>query len=451
MTFFRLILILFFLCMGSAWIFAESSFIFSHGELSSSDNAMTFDSYNNDFSFINGNVGIGTPNPTEKLVVLGTVSAESFKVTTTNTNLFLGYQAGNAITSGSHNLMLGYNAGLSTTTGSTNVFLGKDAGYTNLSGDLSVFLGALSGYSGTDVDNSVFLGFKAGYSTTADGNTFVGYEAGRDNAGGWGNVFMGEYAGHSNTYADENTYIGSYAGVSNEDGNKNVMIGRQAGYYATGGSNVFLGYKAGYNETGDNKLYIDNSDTSSPLIHGDFSENVVTINGDLNVTGRIQSAYIYSMCLIDPDGEPWTTQTTNKSSGDHVKFDSEYQTYDPNGDIDLDTSTSYSNSSNVDSIGRVTLKAGRTYKITGYISYLNGTSYAGFSIYDADAGSRVGTRGGSFANTNQDQNADSSPSIAFVTPSSDTRYELRITGGGAGNIYSGNNNLSATYMLIESW
>jgi hypothetical protein len=39
-----------------------------------------------------------------------------------------------------------------------------------------------------------------------------------------------------------------------------------------------LGYQAGYNETGSDKLYIDNSDTSQPLIYGDFSNNRVGIN-----------------------------------------------------------------------------------------------------------------------------------------------------------------------------
>ena len=44
-----------------------------------------------------------------------------------------------------------------------------------------------------------------------------------------------------------------------------------AGFSNTAGSgNVFLGNEAGYKETGSNKLYIDNSDTSTPLIYGQF-------------------------------------------------------------------------------------------------------------------------------------------------------------------------------------
>ncbi|MFW6132001.1 MAG: hypothetical protein ACOC5F_05340 [Candidatus Aminicenantaceae bacterium] len=35
--------------------------------------------------------------------------------------------------------------------------------------------------------------------------------------------------------------------------------------------------KRGYNETGSNKLYIDNSDTSPPLIYGEFDNDLITI------------------------------------------------------------------------------------------------------------------------------------------------------------------------------
>ena len=54
----------------------------------------------------------------------------------------------------------------------------------------------------------------------------------------------------------------------------------------TGTDNIFIGYQAGYNETGSNKLYISNSNTSNPLIYGDFSTGKVTINDVLKLTPR---------------------------------------------------------------------------------------------------------------------------------------------------------------------
>ena len=43
--------------------------------------------------------------------------------------------------------------------------------------------------------------------------------------------------------------------------------------------NVFLGPSAGANEAGSNKLYIANSNTSTPIIGGDFSKNILSLNG----------------------------------------------------------------------------------------------------------------------------------------------------------------------------
>ena len=44
------------------------------------------------------------------------------------------------------------------------------------------------------------------------------------------------------------------------------------------GIGIFLGFNSGYNESGSDKLYIDNSTTASPLIYGDFSNNLIRIN-----------------------------------------------------------------------------------------------------------------------------------------------------------------------------
>ncbi len=46
---------------------------------------------------------------------------------------------------------------------------------------------------------------------------------------------------------------------------------------------MFIGFYAGYSETGSNKLFIDISNTSSPLIYGEFNNDFVTINGKLGI------------------------------------------------------------------------------------------------------------------------------------------------------------------------
>jgi hypothetical protein len=79
------------------------------------------------------------------------------------------------------------------------------------------------------------------------------------------------------------TFIGRAAGYNN-NGNNNTFIGHYAGYNnSSGAGNIFIGNNSGYNETGSNKLYIDTSSTSSPLIYGDFKNDLVAINGRLGV------------------------------------------------------------------------------------------------------------------------------------------------------------------------
>ncbi|WP_452220238.1 hypothetical protein [Lacinutrix salivirga] len=50
--------------------------------------------------------------------------------------------------------------------------------------------------------------------------------------------------------------------------------------------NVFIGYQSGLQESGSNKLYIENSDSSTPLIYGDFNANEVEVNGTLKVANQ---------------------------------------------------------------------------------------------------------------------------------------------------------------------
>jgi len=98
--------------------------------------------------------------------------------------------------------------------------------------------------------------------------------------------FFGNLAGKKNNEGYGNTFIGTCSGINNTTGYDNLYIGNRAGYVnKTGSSNIFIGSRAGYRELGSSKLYIDNSATSDPLIYGDFQENKLKINGNLNVNG----------------------------------------------------------------------------------------------------------------------------------------------------------------------
>jgi hypothetical protein len=121
-------------------------------------------------------------------------------------------------------------------------------------------------------------------NTEGDYNSAMGVAALYNNTTGNYNSAMGAYALRNNTTGNYNSAIGAEALWSNTTGNYNTAVGYQAGFSnQTGSSNVFLGYRAGYNETGSNKLYIENSDSSNPLIYGEFDNDIVKINGKLGV------------------------------------------------------------------------------------------------------------------------------------------------------------------------
>lgn len=151
-------------------------------------------------------------------------------------------------------------------------------------------------------------------------NIYVGEGAGNANdATGADNVFVGYNAGYTNSSADYNTFLGSGAGYSNTTGGNNTALGFEAGYLnETGTANVFIGYQAGYNETGSNKLYIDNSNTTTPLIYGDFSTDELTINGALVVNEqsadkdfRVESNNNTHMLFVDASTDQVLVGTSN--------------------------------------------------------------------------------------------------------------------------------------------
>ncbi len=219
--------------------------------------------------------------------------------TTGYSNLFIGTDAAAYNTTGSHNVYVGQGVGIYSTTGSYNTFIGRFAGNATLSNE-NTFLGYSAGSSHDTGVKNTFVGMNSGkYNNTGEYNTFVGYAAGENsdytsnsthigyyagyNATGYGNTTLGWGAGRNST-GDYNVMLGNTAGNQTTSGSQNVYIGTSAGSTnLTGVGNVFIGYNAGQNETGSNKLYIDNSNTTTPLIHGDFSTDIMTVNGTLKV------------------------------------------------------------------------------------------------------------------------------------------------------------------------
>ncbi len=214
-------------------------------------------------------------------------------------NVFLGSRSGFSNVIGVDNVFVGYESGFSNMEGVRNTFIGNKVGRANTTGSDNIFIGELSGFSNIDGSENIFIGKRTGqFVESALENTFIGSYSGQQVSSGTQNTFLGHMTGLGNTTGSQNTYLGGNASNKNDEGsenvsvgfnaggwsygNKNTYIGVAAGMNATGDSSVFIGYNAGFNETGSQKLYIENSNSSNPLIYGEFDNDQVVVNGSIN-------------------------------------------------------------------------------------------------------------------------------------------------------------------------
>ncbi len=182
-------------------------------------------------------------------------------------NTAMGNNSLAAVTSGTSNAAVGYNSLASNTTGAANAAFGYNALNSNVAGMRNVATGHYALYNNNGNDN-VGIG------------NFALFNAGSTN----NNVGLGSAALSQLGSGNNNVAIGYNVLSSSATGANNVAVGYQAGLNNTAGSaNIFLGAGAGSNETGSNKLYIENSNSASPLVYGDFSTDLLRVNGSLQI------------------------------------------------------------------------------------------------------------------------------------------------------------------------
>ena len=227
----------------------------------------------------------------------------------------IGFAAAYSQVSGSRNILIGQCAGYSGVKTRGNIAIGCKALFYNVGSDVggstnqteNVAIGNQAMWFSTTSRNvvavgdgafqnlttgvqAVAIGSRAGYRTqTAVGNTFIGYRAGMCNEFGSYSVYVGSEAGQYAT-GRRNTGIGDRAlkgSSSGFTGTCNVGIGNGAGANLSGNSykNVYIGSDAGPSTfvTQYCQLYIGVNSGESPLIRGNFSTGVVTINSCLKV------------------------------------------------------------------------------------------------------------------------------------------------------------------------
>jgi hypothetical protein len=132
---------------------------------------------------------------------------------------------------------------------------------------------------------SYFLGEEAGDADdgTNRQNIGIGYRSLVSNTDGDHNISIGHQAMFLVDGGQKNVGVGRLVLGSLTSGSYNTVVGFNAGYSVTGSGNVMLGHEAGTDETGSDKLYIENSNSSTPLIGGDFAADEVYLNADVGI------------------------------------------------------------------------------------------------------------------------------------------------------------------------
>jgi hypothetical protein len=240
------------------------------------------------------------------------------------------------LTSGSRSTAVGYLAYRYDASGSDNVAVGNHwLVFGGANRQRSTAFGETAHNDAKGVDH-VSLGYEAGFSNTSttQGNTVVGFRPFRNSTsgnyiiavgydvmytGGGGshniaigynnlqgnsapqnsgsyNIALGGNTGLNLTTANTNLLLGYNSASPISTGASNVVIGYSAGDdLSSGSANVIIGYQVGSNnsiDTESNLFLVDNSNTATPLIQGDFTNGseYLKINGDLRMTGGMTLA-----------------------------------------------------------------------------------------------------------------------------------------------------------------
>jgi len=202
-------------------------------------------------------------------------------------NIAIGGAAIKSISTGSNNIALGSLSLNYNSVGAENISIGKDALFysTAQSGGTVIGTRAMQNYGITSTPGT-------------NDNVAIGYEAMRGNASSMynQNTALGYQSMTAIVSGSNNTANGYQSLFSNVSGAANTAFGDGAlRTNISGSNNIAIGYQAGYSETGSNKLYIENSNSATPLIYGEFDNDLIRING------RTES--IYTQLTANNDGQ----------------------------------------------------------------------------------------------------------------------------------------------------
>jgi hypothetical protein len=139
------------------------------------------------------------------------------KITGASSIIAIGYQAFRELTTGTTGVAIGFNAGLATTTGSNNVYIGSNTGTLKTTSQLNVIIGPDAFQTSGNSDNNVGIGRRALFNAAAGTgqNTAIGSRAADSVTTDDNCTFLGYFADRNGGSAIVNSIaIGALAKVS---------------------------------------------------------------------------------------------------------------------------------------------------------------------------------------------------------------------------------------------
>lgn len=132
---------------------------------------------------------------------------------------------------------------------------------------------------------------------------------------------------------------------------------------------------------------------------------------------------------------------------DHFKFNG--VAFVRGSSISLDSSSAYTTTTGVASIGRITLAAGKTYKLTASLNNVVSANYNATRWYNADNGAALGLVSGAPSPISTTDRVPSAGTVAYITTSVSTRVELRITWNAFTQIKGSEDSIGQAWFTAE--
>lgn len=278
------------------------------------------------------------------LTVIGAINNATLTDDLTLFNLFVGFDAGAAITVGSSNTAVGHQALTSSLDGDDNTAVGFKALFTNLAGLENTAVGNQALFANTTGNDNDAFGFLAlNSNTTGSNNAAFGSAALEKNTTGTDNLAMGVSALGANILGRRNTVIGPAAGfdmLSATLTGENTLLGYNTGRgITTGVQNTILGANViGLSATLSNNIILADGagvtrlqfDSSGDgVIGGSFQVTGARLDssGSAGTSGQILSSTVTGTDWIDEVGSGTVTNTGTLTDNFLVRG---------NGGVDID-------------------------------------------------------------------------------------------------------------------